>query len=330
MKLRMLLFAFLFITTTAFAETFEQAAASGAEWVTWQVPMAPGLTLCCAGQWNNFGDAVGNKKGCCSGCSLSRFNGFSTSSDSTAGSTGTMLIAARISDRHIRKVQLYDAGCALDTGKAVVRNLGPMDPPRSIELLIAQLPSMSDESSALGAIAFHDSPSAIPALERLAGTGHQQDIREDAVFWLGQRGGERGFRFVRDIARGRENMELRKKAIFSMSQSEVDQAVPELIALARNGSPSEIRRQAIFWLGQKAGEKAAGELRRAVDEDPDEDVREHAVFAISQLPSDRSVPLLIDLVRKHKSANVREKAMFWLSQTDDPRALALIEEILTK
>ena len=331
MKTRLIL-ASLLLTASLFAQQFNNAtvrnvdARSGVAsaignrdgWFAWSVPAAEQGSICC---W------TGDGKGCC-GCGLGGNRGFSINRDVDSrphAETTDVTIALEIEGGSVHRVQMFDSSCTVDGRGHEVTVLTNVDPASSIEFLATKARS---EKSVIAAIAQHGHANAIPTLERLAGPGESSRIREDALFWIGQRGGERGFRFLRDFIRSSESTSLRKKAVFSLSQNESEGSLPELISLARNEKSKEIRREAIFWLGQKAGAKAADELRRVVDEDPDDDVREHAVFAISQLPHERSVPLLVDLVRNHKSAAVRKKAMFWLAQTGDERAIDMIEEIL--
>jgi HEAT repeats len=295
-------------------------------WVAWTTPVSARVTMCCSG-WS---DKTGFEKNCCSGCSLARSGNSFNITDKQHAGTKEMLIAAKLEAGVLQKVRLFDVECAVDAAGAMVHMLDGATPESAIDYLASEVSRARDEGTVVTAIAQTESPSMIGTLERLAGTAYNEDIREQAVFWIGQRGGERGFQFLRNLIRGKESTDLKRKAVFSMSQNEADGATDELISIARHHESTAVRREAVFWLGQKAGAKAAGELRRFVDEDPDEDVREHAVFAISQLPRERSVPLLIDLARNHKSRRVREKAIFWLTQTGDPRALDLIEEILTK
>jgi len=294
MKRHLLLLPLLLLTTAVSAQS---VPADGS--IAWQVPVPGKVKIGC---WDHDGLSINDE-----------------------GGSGEMIVVARLKGGRITTLRAYDRECAPKTD---AQRVG-FDVNASLDFLAKHMDDPADERI-IAIIAMHASPRVEPLLERFAGKDNRDDVREQAVFWLGQRGGEQGFLFLRDLLRGNESRELQKKAVFAISQSEVPAAMTELIDLARHHKSSEIRRESIFWLGQKAGEKAANELRRAVDEDPDDDVREHAVFAISQLPRDRSVPLLIDLVRKHKSANVREKALFWLAQTGDPRAIDLIEEILTR
>jgi hypothetical protein len=344
MKTRLLILASLLISTSLFAQQFTngtvrnvdarggvaQAIGNRDGWFAWSVPMAGGGSICC---WTD------ERKGCCGGCGLGGNRGWSINNHGDHPANGTrqidttdVTIAVEIEKGLVTRVQMFDSTCAVDGRGNEVTVLANVDPASSIAFLVdkARQTLGRHGNSVVGAIAQHAHASALPALERLAGPGQSAKIREDALFWIGQRGGERGFRFLRDFLHSNESTSLRKKAVFSLSQNQYEGAIAELISLARNDKTKEIRREAIFWLGQRAGTKAADELRRVVDEDPDDDVREHAVFAISQLPQERSVPMLMDLVRNHKSPGVRKKAMFWLAQTGDDRAIDMIEEILKK
>jgi HEAT repeat protein len=334
MKARLLL-ASLFLTCSVFAQNFTNATVTtvdarggvanaigrGEGWYAWEAPVADDVNICC---WGN------GKGNCCGGCELDGNKGWSiniSKDDIADGVMGTMIVALKMDAGRVTKVRMLRAGCPVNGRGNAIRWLSNVDPASSIAFLESHA---RDEDSTVGALANHKHPAAIVALERLAGRDHSGKVREQALFWLGNRGGERGFRFLKDFVHSNESTSLKRKAIFAITQSESEGALPELINLARRDPSKEVRREAIFWLGQKAGSKASSELRRAVDEDPDDDVREHAVFAISQLPHERSVPMLVDLVRNHKSAAVRKKAMFWLAQTGDDRAIEVIEEILMK
>lgn len=323
MKAR-LLFASLLLTAAAFAQNFTNARVTnvdarggvanaigrGTGWYAWSVPISDDVQICC-----NACTLEGN-----------RSNGWTINDHNQIGGGGSMVIAVRMNAGDIEKVQLLSDDCAINGRGYDIRVLQNVDPASSV----AFLASAGGGHHALAAIAHHNHPSAMNTLERMTGRESSHKLREEALFWIGQRGGDRGFRFLRDFLQREENTSLRKKAVFSLSQSQSEGAIPELINLARRDESREIRREAIFWLGQRAGKQAEDELRRAVDEDPDDAVREHAVFAISQLPKERAVPILIDLVRNHKSSAVRKKAMFWLTQTGDERAIDVIEEILMK
>ena len=310
MKRKLVLISLLVLATTGIAQTPNEIARMDG-WVSWTVPLAEGIRICC----NN--------------CSFDSSKGITINSDDDLPNAHyDMVVAVKIAGGKITNLRSFDFECRGAIKGAAVRHLENVSVDASLDFLTAHIGDLDEKILAI--IAQHDSARVPGLLLRYAAKGNDDDLREDAIFWLGQRGGEEGFRYLREVVRGDDRNKLKEKAVFAISQSKVARATDELIDIARNHRSDEVRRQAIFWLGQKAGEKAANELRRAVDEDPDEDVREHAVFAISQLPRERGVPILMDLARNHKSAAVRKKAIFWLAQSGDERALGLLEVILTR
>lgn len=213
------------------------------------------------------------------------------------------------------------------------------------------------------AIALHDDNRVSPMLRDFVRGSGNNKVRNTAVFWIGQIGGET--QFLSDLVTNQqENTELRKQAAFAIgvsrdeaalsalqklyqavSDREVkkqvifaasvndkqEEAVNFLINLATNERDIDVRKQAIFWLGQKAGERSLKALGDTVNSnDADTEVQKQAVFAISQRPKDEAVPLLIRIAKTHAKAAVRKQAIFWLGQTGDDRAVAFFKEILTQ
>ncbi|MGH9841406.1 MAG: HEAT repeat domain-containing protein [Blastocatellia bacterium] len=216
---------------------------------------------------------------------------------------------------------------------------------------------------AVFAIAVHDDPRVGGLLKDFVRQSSVVKVRSNAVFWLGQVGGETAF--LSELIRNtNENVEVRKQAAFaigvskdqaalttlqnlygSVADREVkkqiifavsinensDAAVNFLIDTARNDADREARKQAIFWLGQKAGKRSLDALGDAVESnDADTEVQKQAVFAISQRPKDEAVPLLIKIAKTHQKAAVRKQAIFWLGQTGDERAVDFFKEVLLK
>ena len=181
----------------------------------------------------------------------------------------------------------------------------------------------------MGALAFHDDPSADATLARLAGPGSRREIRKKAAFWLGVARGRAGYRHLVEMTRD-DDADFREELAFAISRSEEPEAVDTLIGLARRDPSPDVRRKALFWLGQEASQRARAALGDAVEDDPETAVKEAAVFALSQLPDDEAVPALLRVAETHRNPDVRRKAMFWLGQTGDPRALAYFEKILNR
>ncbi|HET7434578.1 MAG TPA: HEAT repeat domain-containing protein [Thermoanaerobaculia bacterium] len=319
MKRKAILFLPLLVllaATTVVMSAAPRLTLPNAKWVAWKVPTATDVKIC-SGGWNH--------RGSCCGWGDDQ-QGFSINDEP---GSGTMTLAARVNGGTIEKIRMFDGSCDISRKDGTLVWMQNVDPESSLDLLEEQIDRAdADSRGIITAMAQHAGSSVEPRLEKIADSRRDEDVREQAIFWIGQRGGERGYQYLTKFIRSNDDESLLDKAVFSLSQSSASGAMGSLIDFARHHKSSEVREKALFWLGQKAGEKAASELRRAVDEDPDDDVREKAVFAISQLPPERSVPMLIDLVKNHKSPNVRKKAMFWLTQTGDPRALDLIEQIV--
>ncbi|MCE9601884.1 MAG: HEAT repeat domain-containing protein [Gemmatimonadetes bacterium] len=77
-----------------------------------------------------------------------------------------------------------------------------------------------------------------------------REVRNSAVFWLGQGTAEEATKGLAEIVDADGDREVRKSAVFSLSQRPTDEAVPALLRIARTHRDPELRRSAIFWLGQ--------------------------------------------------------------------------------
>jgi hypothetical protein len=77
------------------------------------------------------------------------------------------------------------------------------------------------------------------------------DIRESAIFWLGQEASEVATEgLVRIVEDDDVELELREHAIFSLSQQGIDQAFTALKNVALNSRHPQLRENALFWLAQ--------------------------------------------------------------------------------
>ncbi len=96
--------------------------------------------------------------------------------------------------------------------------------------------------------------------------GVSRDVRENAIFWLGQDDGSGSFDFLRDAYRQLDDSELKEKVIFSMSQMNGDQSAEWLIAIAKDANePSDLRQSAVFWLGQSDAPEAMAYLEELIN-----------------------------------------------------------------
>jgi hypothetical protein len=105
--------------------------------------------------------------------------------------------------------------------------------------------------------------SGLETLLDLARNDTSSKVRGQALFWLGQKAGERAVRTLRRAVDDDPDRDVRKRAVFAISQLPKDQSVPKLIELARSHRDPEVRKQAMFWLGQ-TGDARAVEFFEAV------------------------------------------------------------------
>ena len=242
-----------------------------------------------------------------------------------------LMVLLRLGGGEVGRVRAVSQGCQLDLGGRRLVWLEDADPQDSVRALTALARAneggKGDDPAeeAVMAISLHGLPQADAALEELATGSEPEDIREAAIFWLGQTRGRRGYEVLSRVLREDPDQDIREKAIFSLSQSEVPEAVDRIVEVARGDRDPEIRSHALFWLSQ-GQETRSDVILEAVSRDPDPEVREQAVFALSQL--DDGTELLVRVVRESRDPELRKKALLWLGQSEDPRAMEFLGELL--
>ncbi|MFN0124455.1 MAG: HEAT repeat domain-containing protein, partial [Blastocatellia bacterium] len=91
-----------------------------------------------------------------------------------------------------------------------------------------------------------------------------QELRKQAIFWLGQKAGQRSLQVLGDTIDSNDaSTEVQKQAVFALSRRPHDEAIPALIRVARTHQKAEVRKQAMFWLGQ-SGDPRAIDLFREI------------------------------------------------------------------
>jgi HEAT repeat protein len=161
--------------------------------------------------------------------------------------------------------------------------------------------------------------------------GGDPEVRANAIFWLGQRGGVQASGFLRELYAELDDPELRERVLFSVAQSPGDPANLEWLTerALDETEEMEVRTQALFWAGQ-AGMEAGAVLRvfRTAD---DAELREQAIFVLTQMPdSDEAVDALMEIARGEEDPELRERAVFWLGQSDDPRVAEFLLELIRR
>ena len=257
--------------------------------------------------------------------------------DNDGNGSGTLVVALRVSDGSVGKVNYFSGGCELDAGEVPVTNLGRIDSDESVTYLASFVSGSEEEGNTrprnnrvVSAIAMHAGMAADEALERFVAAGQPRRLRKRAAFWLGEARGARGFRTLQKLVREDGDDRFRKDAVFAIHVSDEAESLDELIRLAREDRSTRVRKQALFWVAQRAGKRAAATLTDAIENDPDTRIKKQAVFGLSQLPPEEGLPLLMKIARTHKNPAVRKQAFFWLGQSGDPQVLAFFEEVLTQ
>ena len=90
----------------------------------------------------------------------------------------------------------------------------------------------------------------------LAKTAKNKQVREKAIFWLGQLAGKKALETLTDIVFDEEKTELQEKAVFALSQLDNGEGIPKLIKAAKEHPNPQIRKKAIFWLGESGDQRA--------------------------------------------------------------------------
>lgn len=94
-------------------------------------------------------------------------------------------------------------------------------------------------------------------LIKVAESDPDREVKKQALFWLGQKAGQRSLEALGKVVDGSDDdTEVQKQAVFAISQRPKDEAVPLLIKIAKTHAKPEVRKQAIFWLGQTGDERA--------------------------------------------------------------------------
>jgi HEAT repeat protein len=102
-----------------------------------------------------------------------------------------------------------------------------------------------------------DKDGSVNFLINVASQDSDREARKQAIFWLGQKAGERSLGALKDTVDNADgDTEVQKQAVFAISQRAKDEAIPLLIKTAKTHPKTEVRKQAIFWLGQTGDQRA--------------------------------------------------------------------------
>jgi HEAT repeat protein len=158
------------------------------------------------------------------------------------------------------------------------------------------------------------------------------NLREQAIFWLGQRRSDENAQFLRQLFAKTSNEETKNKILFSLSQTRNAGNEQWLLDQAVNAKNSmDVRKQALFWVGQSGGGLDVAKLGELYDKGSEEEFKDQVIFVLSQRgKSPEAVDKLIDIAKNEKNRELRKKAIFWLGQSHDPRAVKALQELINR
>ncbi len=166
--------------------------------------------------------------------------------------TGVAEVDVRIRDGRVRAVDLTDSEARR---RSDVTDLGTVDAREASEWLLDLAYGDASRDAAEEAILpamLADVPDSWRSVLRLArDTRLHQDIRKDALFWLGQAASDTVTGELAEVANDDdEEQDIRDAAVFALSQRPDDESIPILMELAETAEHGETRKKAMFWLAQ--------------------------------------------------------------------------------
>jgi HEAT repeat protein len=152
-------------------------------------------------------------------------------------------------------------------------------------------------------------------LMTVARSDPDQEVREQAVFWLSQVPGSTGL--LEEILRSNADENIKEKALFSLSQQNEPRAQQILRDFAlRESESGDLREKAIFWLGQRRSTENTEFLRNLYSRLPNEDLKEKILFSLSQQRGAGNEQWLMGIALNSKEdIELRKKALFWAGQS---------------
>jgi len=156
------------------------------------------------------------------------------------------------------------------------------------------------------------------------------ELREKAIFWLGQRRNPENTAFLRALYGRLTDLDLREKVLFSLSQQKGAGNDRWLLDIALNPRENEeLRKKALFWAGQSGVEIA--ELVRLYDRMESGEMKDQLIFVYSQRTRESAaVDKLFAIARTDRDPERRKKAIFWLGQSRDPRVQQFLMDLINK
>src|SRR2546423_13815848 len=157
-------------------------------------------------------------------------------------------------------------------------------------------------------------PETANILMSVARSDPDQEVREQAVFWLSQVPGSTGL--LEEILKSNADEDIKDKALFALSQQHEPRAQQMLRDFAlRESEPEDLREKAIFWLGQNRSTENTEFLRTLYSRLTNQDLKEKVMFSLSQQRGAGNEQWLMNIaVNQQEDIELRKKALFLAGQ----------------
>ena len=140
-----------------------------------------------------------------------------------------------------------------------VTDLGDVAAPDAVDFLLdlAATAATSVAEDAILPAVIAAAPDPWERLLTLArNTALHTDVREQAIFWLGQSAAREATAGLTDLATGDETVKVQRAAVFALSQRDDPERIDGLISVARTHRTPEVVEAAFFWLAESEDERA--------------------------------------------------------------------------
>ncbi len=224
-----------------------------------------------------------------------------------------------------RRYHLRNESCEDDEDDvriAAVNALLQMDADRAVPILKTILARRDTGSTCLRRkavflVSQKHSPETSALLLNAVRSDPDQEVREQAVFWLSQVPGDETVAALDSILRDPKTPpEIQEKAIFALSQHRSARAGAILRDFAmRRDANTDLREKAIFWIGQSRSPDNAQFLKDLYAKVENDDLKDKIIFSLSQMGGADNYRWLMDIALNTKEdIEIRKKALFWAGQ----------------
>jgi hypothetical protein len=248
----------LLTATVLFAQNFERATVQPAD-ATRGVGAAIASIGSATPTWFAWKQPLRGRSIVCGRCSLEGDRGFTINGDDNDDDLRTseeMLLAVRVEHGKVQRLRMFNTSCTIDGNGKTVHLLSNVSTESSIDFLLGQIRNADGEGQLMAALALHDHPRVIPELIALARHDPDTEVRRHAIFWLGQRAGEKAAGELRRAVDDDPDQDVKQHAVFAISQLPRERAVPLLIDLVKTHKNRGVRERAMFWLAQTEDPRA--------------------------------------------------------------------------